>query len=117
MKRVLVIGPSCAGKSTLARRLADRIGLPLVHLDPLYWRAGWRETPKEEWAQTVERLVQQDDWVIDGNYGGTLDQRLEAADTVIFLDFSRWICLRRAVKRRIQFHGRSCPDMAEGCSE
>jgi adenylate kinase family enzyme len=117
MKRVLVIGSGGSGKSTLARRLADRTGLPLVHLDALYWRAGWQETPKQEWAQTVEQIIQQNAWVMDGNYGGTLERRLEAADTVIFLDLSRWICLGRVVKRRIQFHGRSRPDMAEGCSE
>ena len=117
MKRVFVIGSGGAGKSTLARRLAHRTGLPLVHLDALYWRAGWQETPKQEWAHTVEELVQRDAWVMDGNYGGTLDRRLEAADTVIFLDLSRWICLHRAVRRRIQFHGRSRPDVAEGCAE
>lgn len=55
--------------------------------------------------------------MLDGNYGGTLDRRLEPADTVIFLDLSRWICLRRAVKRRLRFHGRSRPDMAAGCPE
>jgi adenylate kinase family enzyme len=117
MKRILVIGSGGAGKSTLARRLADRTGLPLVHLDALFWRAGWRKTSKQEWTRTVEELVQRDAWVMDGNYGGTLDRRLEAADTVIFLDLSRWTCLRRAVKRRIQFHGRSRPDVAKGCSE
>lgn len=117
MKRVLVIGSGGAGKSTFARRVAERTGLPLIHLDALYWRAGWQETPKQEWAETVEQLVRQDAWVMDGNYGGTLDRRLEAADTVIFLDLPRWICLHRVVKRRIRFHGRSRPDMAEGCSE
>lgn len=117
MKRVLVIGSGGAGKSTLARRLADRTGLPLVHLDALYWMSGWRAPPKQEWARTVGHLVRQDAWVMDGNYGGTLDRRLAASDTVIFLDLSRWICLRRAVKRRIQFHRRSRPDRAEGCSE
>ncbi len=101
----------------LASRLAERTGLPLIHLDALYWRAGWRETPAQEWEETVDQLVRQEAWVMDGNYGGTLDRRLHAADTVIFLDLPRWTCLSRVVKRRVQFHGRSRPDMAEGCSE
>src|SRR4051812_22129729 len=72
MRRVLVIGSGGAGKSTFARSLAERLGLPLIHLDALYWRPGWVETPKEEWAREVRRLLSADRWVMDGNYGGTL---------------------------------------------
>jgi adenylate kinase family enzyme len=117
MQRILVIGSGGSGKSTVARRIAERTGLPLIHLDALYWKAGWQETPKREWAQMVEQIAEQDTWVMDGNYGGTLDRRLDAADTVIFLDLSRWTCLARVLKRRIEFHGGSRPDMAEGCFE
>ena len=114
---MLLIGSGGAGKSTLARRLADRTGLPLVHLDALYWRAGWVETPKPEWVSTVERLVRDPAWVMDGNYGGTLDLRLAACDTVILLDVPPWRCLWRVLKRRVSHAGRSRPDMAPGCPE
>ena len=109
MRRVLVIGPGGAGKTTLARAIAARTGLPLVHLDSLYWRPGWEPTPRVEWESIVSKLVREPAWVMDGNYGGTLDERLGACDTVIFLDFARWVCLWRLFRRR--------PDLPDGCPE
>ena len=117
MKRVLVIGSGGAGKSTFARRLGERLGLPVIHLDRVYWRAGWVETPKEEWKKKVEELCAGDSWVMDGNYSGTLDVRLEACDTVVFLDLPRTVCLWRVVKRSLMYRGASRPDMGEGCHE
>jgi adenylate kinase family enzyme len=117
MHRVLVIGSGGAGKSTFATQLGERTRLPVIHLDSLYWRAGWREPAREEWAARVDELVAGDSWIMDGNYGRTLERRLAACDTVIFLDLPRAVCLWRVVKRRAMFHGRSRPDMAEGCHE
>src|SRR4051812_43420428 len=106
MQRVLVIGPGGAGKSTFAVELAQRTGLPLIHLDALYWRPGWVEPAKGEWASTVEGLVATERWLLDGNYGGTMTARLRRCDTVIFLDRSRWLCLWRVIRRRAQYRGR-----------
>ncbi|WP_420127915.1 hypothetical protein [Longimicrobium sp.] len=117
MRKVLVIGSSGAGKSVFAARLAERTGLPLIHLDAIYWKPGWVKTPKDEWARTVDRLLARDRWVMDGNYAGTLGQRLAACDTVVFLDLPRAVCLWRAVKRRIVHHRTARPDVAPGCSE
>jgi adenylate kinase family enzyme len=117
MRRVLVIGSGGAGKSTFAARLGGRTGLPVIHLDSLYWRAGWRETPRGEWAARVEELLRGDAWIMDGNYGGTLERRLAACDTVVFLDPPRAVCLWRVIKRRALFRGRARPDMNEGCRE
>ena len=117
MRRILVIGSSGAGKSVFAARLAERTGLPLIHLDAIYWKPGWIKTPKEAWARTVDDLLARDAWVMDGNYAGTMDRRLAACDTVVFLDLPRTVCLWRAVKRRIVFHRRSRPDMTAGCDE
>ena len=117
MRKVMVIGSGGAGKSVFAARLAERTGLPLIHLDAVYWRPGWIQTPKEEWIRTVDEMLAREAWVMDGNYGGTMDRRLAACDTVVFLDLPRAVCLWRAVKRRIAFHGRARPDMTPGCSE
>lgn len=117
MRRILIVGSGGAGKSTLATQIGQRLGLPVIHLDALFWRAGWKETAKAEWKQTVALQLQQDAWVMDGNYGGTLDQRLAAADTVIFLDLPRSLCLFRILKRRVMYRGRTRPDMAAGCPE
>src|SRR5215218_8542893 len=114
MRRVLVLGSGGAGKSTFAARLAERTGLPLIHLDAEYWRPGWTGSPKREWLEKVERLTGGDEWIMDGNYGGTLQKRLAAADTVIFLDLPRIVCLARVVRRRLRFHGRTRPDMTPG---
>ena len=117
MRKVLVIGPGGSGKSTLAARIGERTGLPVIHLDALYWRAGWVPTPKDEWTRTVSELVTRDAWVMDGNYGGTLDLRLSACDTVIFLDVPRLVCIWRVLKRRALFHRRTRPDMGDRCPE
>jgi adenylate kinase family enzyme len=117
MERIMLIGSGGAGKSTLAKQLGQVLGLPVYHLDALYWKPGWVETPREAWTALQEDLVRQPRWIIDGNYGGTMAARLAAADTVIFMDFSRWACLWGVLKRRIQYAGRSRPDMAEGCPE
>jgi adenylate kinase family enzyme len=117
MRRVLVIGSGGAGKSTFARLLGERTGLDVIHLDSVFWRPGWVETPAEEWRRTVEELLARDAWIMDGNFGGTLDLRLAACDTAIFLDRSRWLCLWRVVRRLVRFHGRRRPDMGPGCTE
>jgi adenylate kinase family enzyme len=117
MHRVLVVGSGGAGKSTFAARLAARTGLPLIHLDSCYWRSGWVATPDDEWKRRVGELVKGDAWVMDGNYGGTLDERIAACDTVVFLDMPRLLCMWRVIRRWWQHRGRSRPDMTPGCNE
>jgi adenylate kinase family enzyme len=117
MHRVLIVGSGGAGKSTFAARLASRTGLPLIHLDSCYWREGWVATPKDEWTQRVDELVRGTEWVMDGNYGGTLDTRIAACDTIVFLDLPRLLCIRRVIHRWWRYRGRSRPDMTPGCHE
>jgi adenylate kinase family enzyme len=117
MRKVLVIGAGGAGKSTFAKRLGESLNIEVLHLDKLHWQPGWIERPKAEWRKTVEELLKHDAWIMDGNYSGTLDIRLEACDTVIFLDMSRTLCLWRVLKRAIMYRNQSRPDMAEGCPE
>jgi adenylate kinase family enzyme len=117
MKKVLVIGSGGAGKSTLARHLGTLLNLEVIHLDALYWKPGWIETSRAEWRKVTEALLRPDAWIIDGNYANTLDLRLAACDTVIFLDIARPICLWRVLKRAIIYRDRTRPDMAEGCRE
>ena len=113
----MVIGCGGSGKSVLSRQLGEITGLPVVHLDALNWHADWVATPKEEWQRKVQSLASADRWIIDGNYGGTLRPRLERADTVIFLDFPRWRCLGRVIKRRFAYRNASRPDVGPGCRE
>ncbi len=117
MKRVLVIGPGGAGKSTFARQLGEALNIKVNHLDVAYWRSGWSKPAEDGWLQTVSQLVSGDSWILDGNFGGTLELRLKHCDTIVFLDMPRLLCLWRVVKRRLLYRNRSRPDMAEGCNE
>jgi len=117
VKRVLILGCPASGKSTFARKLAASTGLPLVHLDRLFWRPNWVEATEAEFNSSLASELPKDAWIIDGNYGRTIAQRLQRADTAIFLDFPRWLCLYRAVKRSLTGWGRARPDMAGGCNE
>ena len=117
MRKVLVIGPGGAGKSTLANQLGELLHIEVLHLDKFYWQSGWIEMSKPEWLKTVEKLIRRDAWIMDGNYSGTLDIRFKACDTVIFLDMARTLCLWRVLKRVLMYRKQSRPDMAQGCPE
>ncbi|WP_306795338.1 AAA family ATPase [Cohnella sp. GbtcB17] len=101
MNRILIIGSAGSGKSTLSQRISEELKLPVIHLDKYYWKPNWVPTPNEEWDNFVIEATNQEQWIMDGNYTRTLDLRLKRADTVIFLDLSRWLCLYRIIKRRI----------------
>lgn len=117
MNRIMLIGCGGAGKSTLARELGERLGIQVHHLDALLWKPGWTLTTREEQKEIQRGLFDEERWIVDGNYGATMDIRLKAADTVIFLDLPRRDCLIGIVKRRIRYHGKTRPDMQRGCPE
>lgn len=117
MRRVLIIGCCGAGKSTLARKLHELTDLPLTHLDQEYFFPGWEEPSKADWEQKVVQLVERPSWIIDGNYGSSMDLRIPKADTIIFMDFPRWTCLFRVMKRVVTQYGKVRPDSAPGCPE
>jgi adenylate kinase family enzyme len=117
MKKIMVIGPGGSGKSTFSRELGEILKIPIYHLDALHWKPGWIPTPDDEWDEFQRELVKKDQWIIDGNYGRTLDIRMSEADTIIFFDLPRWINIYRVIKRRIMYHGRTRPDLKEGCPE
>jgi adenylate kinase family enzyme len=117
MKRVLVIGSSGAGKSTFSRRLGAATGLEVIHLDALHWKPDWTEPDKDEWRKTVENALKGESWIMDGNFGGTMEMRIRAADTRIFLDLPRVLCVYRILKRVVTYRKGKRPDMADGCDE
>jgi adenylate kinase family enzyme len=113
-RRVLVDGMMGSGKSTFARALAARTGLPVIHLDVHYWNPGWVRPSDDEWRDRQRILLGGDAWIIDGNYNETLALRLERAQSVVFLDTPWWLCAWRAFARGIR-----APDgeMPKGCDD
>ena len=107
MKRIMIIGCPGSGKSTFARGLAEKTGLPLYYLDMMYWNSDRTTKPKEEFRAALRETVALPEWIIDGNYGSTLELRMEACDTVIFLDFPVEVCIAGVEERR----GKPRPDM------
>ncbi len=117
MNRVAIVGCSGSGKSTLARALAAKTGLPVHHLDALFWKPGWVETRPEDFHPVVEALARGDRWIIDGIYNRSMDVRFAAADTIVFLDLPRWRCLLDTLRRTLRHLGRVSPNMPAGCVE
>ncbi|WP_193171354.1 P-loop NTPase family protein [Nisaea nitritireducens] len=118
MKRILIVGCPGAGKSTAARSLTKITGLPVIHLDGHYWKPGWVRPGQDEWRAKVQELANRPRWIMDGNYGGSLDLRLPVADTLIHLDFSTAVCVTRALRRAITGLGSlRGEEFDEGCPE
>ncbi|MBR6768466.1 MAG: AAA family ATPase [Clostridia bacterium] len=100
MKKIIVIGCPGSGKSTVARALHNKTGIPLYHLDMMYWNADKTTVEKSVFREWLSAVLEKDEWIIDGNYGSTMELRMAACDTVIFLDFPLDVCLDGIKERR-----------------
>lgn len=117
-RRIAVLGPSGSGKSFLASRLAEMTDLPLIHLDRLAYQPGWRETDADELTRIHRELLDESEWVIDGNYTNVdKAERIRRADLVVVLALPRRTCTRRILRRQTLNFKRGRPDMADGCVE
>ena len=100
MKRVIVIGCPGSGKSTFSKRLHEHTGIPLFHLDLLYWNPDKTTVTKNVFLERLSSVIKKDRWIIDGNYASTIEMRMKACDTVIFLDYPLNVCLSGIEERR-----------------
>ena len=100
MKKVIVIGCPGSGKSTVSRALHNKTGIPLYHLDMMYWNANKTTVEKSVFIERLSAVLEKDEWIIDGNYGSTMELRMAACDTVIFLDYPLRVCLDGIKERR-----------------
>ena len=107
MKKIIVIGCPGSGKSVFSRRLSEATQSPLYHLDLLFWKADGTNVAKDIFLKSLRDILEEDCWIIDGNYASTMEERLRAADTVFFLDYPLEVCLDGIMERR----GKERPDM------
>jgi adenylate kinase family enzyme len=117
-QRIMVIGCTGSGKTTLALSLGELLRLPVIHMDKEFWLPGWKLRPEDEWIEKLRAFAAQDSWIIEGNYGEGIDFdiRFRRADSVIFLDYSRLVCLFRVLRRHIRLRGGgTVPGCTPGC--
>ena len=104
MDRILIVGCPGSGKSTFAKELHRITGIPLIHLDMLFWNEDGTTVEKSVFYERLTEALEEERWIIDGNYASTMELRMEACDTVIFLDYPVELCLQgirdRKGKRR-----------------
>ncbi len=102
-RRIIVLGAPGCGKTVFSTKLALITGIPLVHLDDLYWEPNWKRTSQEAFTKKLESLLAKDSWIVDGNYHHRcLDQRIQRAEAIIFLDFPTMVALYGFVSRSIK---------------
>lgn len=118
MKRVAIVGSPGVGKTTFSRQLAEKLGLPLAHLDYYYHDKNHDyENDREAWIKRVEKLTAEPEWIIDGNYRSTFPLRFDRADVIIFMDYKRWRAIKGVYMRRFQYRNKLRADMPEGWQE
>ena len=105
--RILILGCPGSGKSTFARALGERTGLPVVHLDNIWWRADGTHVSREEFDRALAELLAGEKWIMDGDYSRTYEVRIRASDTLIFLDYPEDVCMAGIIARV----GQDRPDM------
>ncbi|HWD60757.1 MAG TPA: hypothetical protein VG308_20905 [Stellaceae bacterium] len=116
MRRIVILGCPGSGKSTLATRLGERLGLPVIHLDTLYWLPGWQAPDSASYHARFAEAFAAEAWISEGNFIETFATRLPRADLVIILDRPRWACLWRVLRRAfLERHARA--DLPAGCGE
>ena len=118
MRRVVVAGSQGSGKTTLALQLGRALGVPVIHLDVLYWRPGWTPSEVGDFRARVSKVIAGDAWVVDGSFAGlAMDLTIAAADTFVFIERPHWQCLWRVLWRSLFHRDRRRPDLPEGCPE
>lgn len=117
VNKILIVGSAGSGKTTFAKSLGEILNLPVIHLDKEYWKPNWVKPEHDEWVEKLEKLLNQERWIIDGNYRSTLKQRVEKADMIIFLDYDRKVCVNSVLSRIEENEGKVRDDLSEGCIE
>ncbi len=120
MKRIAVVGCPGAGKTTFCRALSKKTGISIIHLDTYYHDKSqpyFEAKNLRAWESKIAELARKEQWIMDGNFGSTFTLRFARADTIIFFDYPRYLCLWRILKRRLQFRSSPRQEMPEDWRE
>jgi adenylate kinase family enzyme len=118
MRRIIVVGSQGSGKTSLALKLGQKLALPVIHLDVLYWRPGWKPSDTASFRLRVTDAIAGDEWIVDGSFSGlAFDLTLARAEALVVIDRPRWLCQWRILLRSAFDRDTTRPDLPEGCPE
>lgn len=105
MKKIIIIGGNGSGKTTFAIQLSEKLNIPLIFIDKIYWTDNWKRADETVANSILKAEIQKDKWIIDGNHTASIPERLKVCDTVFYFDFSSVNCLVGSIKRVIKNYG------------
>ncbi len=118
MRRIIVVGSQGSGKTSLALMLGQKLRLPVIHLDVLYWRPGWKPSDMASFRLRVTEAIAGDEWIVDGSFSGlAFDLTLARSELLVVIDRPRWLCQWRILWRSVFDRDTTRPDLPEGCPE
>lgn len=117
VRRVMVVGGPGSGKSYLSRRLHEISGLPVYHMDHIHWLPGWVPRERFEKDMLTREIHGKPAWIFEGGHSGTYRDRAARAQMLVWLDLPVRLRIRRVLWRSLRYHGRTRPDLPEGCPE
>lgn len=115
--KIVILGYSGAGKSTFAKQLNNIYHIPVLYLDTVHFQAGWVERDDKDMETDMRAFMQQDNWILEGNYRRLCKNRYEESDQIFIFKMNRFYCLYQVIKRRIKYRHKKRESMAEGCEE
>ncbi len=118
LNKIAIVGITGAGKSTLSRRISKKTGIPVYHMDTLFWRGEWQEVPEKEYVEAHEKILQENDrWIIEGWVSEAMSDRLRQADVIMYLDYPGWLCAVHYVERWRKHKDIARPELPEESRE
>jgi adenylate kinase family enzyme len=118
VRRIVVVGGQGGGKTRLSLALGRKLDLPVIHLDVLYWRPGWKPSDKADFRKRVADAIASDRWIVDGSFSGlAMDLTIARADLFVAIERPRWLRMWRVLMRSIFERDERRSDLPEGCPE